>query len=236
MLIASESPQARWFQIERLRGGASRELEAEITGGRSLRNFLGCGALAPPSERNPIGVIAAHTSDIPPSIMPAYLSGPPRHRRELSRSSTRPSRAPPTAPPPVAAASSSATGAADPLADLATLYDKKLVVCGGFGTEATDVAQWRSMWAAFKQYGDGDDPPREELECARGCSYYCGDCHALTLADKTVRAARAILSAAAQFAAQSSDAVRRLARRGRSGTTSRLAPRPPRCSSEPAIR
>jgi hypothetical protein len=134
--------------------------------------------------------------------MPAYLNGPPRHRRERSAPALhrRPITAPlppAAAPPPVAAASSSASGAADPLADLATLYDKKLVVCGGFGTEATDVAQWRSMWAAFKQYGDGDDPPREELECARGCSYYCGDCHALTLADKTARRPRN----SAQFAA-----------------------------------
>ena len=167
--------------------------------------------------------------------MPAYLHGPPRHRREGSAPALhrRPITAAPTAPLPVAAASSSATGAADPLADLATLYDKKLVVCGGFGTEATDVAQWRSMWAAFKQYGDGDDPPREELECARGCSYYCGDCHALTLADKTVRRPHN----SAQFgAAQSSDALRLSRRRGRNGTTSRLAPRPPRCSSEPATR
>ena len=138
--------------------------------------------------------------------MPAYLNGPPRHRREGSAPALhrRPITAP-TAPPPVAAASSTTTAAADPLADLSTLYDKKLVVCGGFGTEATDVAQWRSMWAAFKQYGDGDDPPREELECARGCSYYCGDCHALTLADKTVRRPHN----SAQFgAAQFSDALR----------------------------
>ena len=168
--------------------------------------------------------------------MPAYLNGPPRHRREGSAALHRRPITAPTAPPPVAAASSSSTAAADPLADLATLYDKKLVVCGGFGTEATDVAQWRSMWAAFKQYGDGDDPPREELECARGCSYYCGDCHALTLADKTAR--RAIVSGAAQFfaAAILRRSPRRSRRRGRSGTTSRLAPRPPRCSSAPAIR
>ena len=169
--------------------------------------------------------------------MPAYLNGPPRHRREGSAPALhrRPITAP-TAPPPVAAASSSSTAAADPLADLATLYDKKLVVCGGFGTEATDVAQWRSMWAAFKQYGDGDDPPREELECARGCSYYCGDCHALTLADKTVRAAQSSPAPRNSSARNSLTLSAPSRRRGRSGTTSRLAPRPPRCSSAPAIR
>ena len=38
------------------------------------------------------------------------------------------------------------------------------------------------MWEAFKQYGDGADPPKEEIERSRGCNYYCGDCHALTVA------------------------------------------------------
>ena len=41
---------------------------------------------------------------------------------------------------------------ASPLEDLALFVDKKLVVLGGYGSSNN---QWRSMWDAFKQYGDG---------------------------------------------------------------------------------
>jgi hypothetical protein len=50
----------------------------------------------------------------------------------------------------------------DPLADLALFAEKELVMVGGFGTSsAPQSQQWRSMWDAFKQYGDGGDPPKE---------------------------------------------------------------------------
>ena len=73
-----------------------------------------------------------------------------------------------------------------PLEDLAdVLIEKKLVIVGGYGAGASsqNSQQWRSMWDAFKQYGDGSDPPKEEIERSRGCNYYCGDCHALGLAE-----------------------------------------------------
>ena len=74
---------------------------------------------------------------------------------------------------------------ADPLADLELFFEKQLVIVGGFGASqahAGKAQQWRSMWDAFKQYGDGSDPAKEEIECARSCNHYRGDCHALTLA------------------------------------------------------
>ena len=76
---------------------------------------------------------------------------------------------------------------ADPLADLESFFEKQLVIVGGFGASGQGPAggkaqQWRSMWDAFKQYGDGGDPAKEEIERARGCNHYCGDCHALTMA------------------------------------------------------
>ena len=76
---------------------------------------------------------------------------------------------------------------ADPLADLESFFEKQLVIVGGFGVSSQGPAggkaqQWRSMWDAFKQYGDGGDPAKEEIERARGCNHYCGDCHALTMA------------------------------------------------------
>ena len=76
---------------------------------------------------------------------------------------------------------------ADPLADLESFFEKQLVIVGGFGASSQGPAggkaqQWRSMWDAFKQYGDGGDPAKEEIERARGCNHYCGDCHALTMA------------------------------------------------------
>ena len=55
------------------------------------------------------------------------------------------------------------------------------MVLGGFGPSGGTQSQWRSMWDAFKQYGDGGRPPKEEFEKARGCNYYSGDCHALTI-------------------------------------------------------
>ena len=50
-----------------------------------------------------------------------------------------------------------------PLADLALFCDKRLIVLGGFGSTGAShhSQQWRSMWDAFKQYGDGSDPPKE---------------------------------------------------------------------------
>ena len=77
---------------------------------------------------------------------------------------------------------------ADPLADLESFFEKQLVIVGGFGAGSSQgpvggkAQQWRSMWDAFKQYGDGGDPAKEEIERARGCNHYCGDCHALTMA------------------------------------------------------
>ena len=71
------------------------------------------------------------------------------------------------------------------LADLSVFEGKRLVIIGGFGTGSAASTQWRSMWEAFVQYGDGGKPAKEEIERARGCNYYCGDCHALTLVGST---------------------------------------------------
>ena len=84
-----------------------------------------------------------------------------------------------------------ATAATTPLDDLALFVDKKLVVLGGYGASGGSSSggqQWRSMWDAFKNYGDGSDPPKEEIERSRGCNYYCGDCHALSFASDHTRA------------------------------------------------
>ena len=42
------------------------------------------------------------------------------------------------------------------LEDLAVFEGKRLVLVGGFGTGASGTVgtQWRSLWEAFKQYGD----------------------------------------------------------------------------------
>ena len=72
--------------------------------------------------------------------------------------------------------------ASSPLDDLSLFADKKFVVLGGYGAQSGQQ-QWRSMWDAWKQYGDGLDPPKEEIERSRGCNYYCGDCHALSFTD-----------------------------------------------------
>ena len=78
---------------------------------------------------------------------------------------------------------------ADPLADLESFLEKQLVILGGFGAtkqgHASKAQQWRSIWDAFKQYGDGSDPAKEEIEHSRGCNHYCGDCHALIMATAT---------------------------------------------------
>ena len=73
-----------------------------------------------------------------------------------------------------------ACSTSDPLADLSKYVDKHLVVLGGYGTGGG--GQWRSIWDAFRQYGDGSDPPKEQIERSRGCNYYCGDCHTLSFA------------------------------------------------------
>ena len=73
-----------------------------------------------------------------------------------------------------------ACSTSDPLADLSKYDDKHLVVLGGYGTGGG--GQWRSIWDAFRQYGDGSDPPKEQIERSRGCNYYCGDCHTLSFA------------------------------------------------------
>lgn len=74
------------------------------------------------------------------------------------------------------------------LADLAIFEGKRLVVVGGYGTGSSGSSsmQWRSMWEAFVQYGESSKPAKEEIERARGCNYYCGDCHALTLVGSSV--------------------------------------------------
>ena len=87
------------------------------------------------------------------------------------------------------------TDESSPLTDLGLFADKKLVILGGYGA-ASGGQQWRSMWDAFKNYGDGSDPPKEEIERSRGCNYYCGDCHALGFADADASAASALGDAA----------------------------------------
>ena len=61
-----------------------------------------------------------------------------------------------------------------PAADLGLFSDKRLVVLGGYGETSRSGGQqhqWRSMWDAFRQYGDGSPPPKEEIERSRGCKY-----------------------------------------------------------------
>ena len=69
----------------------------------------------------------------------------------------------------------------DPTQDLRHFAGKQMVIVGGFGPGG-GAQQWRSLWGAFMRYGDGS-PAKEEIERTCGCNYYCGDAHALTLAN-----------------------------------------------------
>jgi len=75
-----------------------------------------------------------------------------------------------------------AAPAEDPLDGLSVFSSSRLVVAGGFGSDGSGPQQWRSMWAAFKQYSaDGSDPSKQEIERSQGCNYYHRDAYSLRL-------------------------------------------------------
>ncbi|KAJ1625880.1 hypothetical protein T492DRAFT_222044 [Pavlovales sp. CCMP2436] len=87
------------------------------------------------------------------------------------------------------------------LAELPQLSHKRLLIVGGFGAPPASqpgAHAWRTTWDTFRAYGGDLDPPKEALECARGCDYYAEDAPALSFTpDGVVSWAAAPLSPSA---------------------------------------